>query len=207
MIEIGLYFPTAIGIKKNLLKEEQIEKILKKTYDVQQKNKSSDNLWLSGKKSPYNTIKNFNIIEHEDFYPLVSSVDNEIKNFAEFHNDYCKYFSNHAWINIYNEENFQEPHSHSYPNMYSAVFYLKTPKDSGKIVFQSPFSQYINESFLNNNNFVNDTYRYFTPEKNMLIVFKSFLNHYVLPGENKEERISIAFNYLPTFFRINKNNE
>lgn len=206
-MEIGLYFPTAIGIKKNLLKNEDLEKILKKTYNIQKKIKSSDNSWLSKERSPYNTIKNFNIVKHHEFFSLTSNVNNEIKNFAKFHNDNCEYFSNHAWINIYNKENFQEPHYHSYPYMYSAIFYLKAPENSGKVVFQSPFYQYVNESFLDDNNFINDTYRYFMPEENMLIVFKSFLNHYVLPGQNNEERISIAFNYLPTFFKMEKINE
>ena len=34
------------------------------------------------------------------------------------------------------------------------------------------------------------------PEKNLCVLFPSYLNHYVEPNLNKKERISISFNYV-----------
>lgn len=197
MLDIGLFFPTAIGVQKDLLNKSEISTMIDKTEVIKNNVATSSNLWLSGKDSPYNTIDKYDILEDEDFKPLVDAVNLSVKEFAEYHSDHCEYTPANSWVNIYQKNNLQEPHNHSYPCMYSAVYYLKAPKNSGKIVFLSPFTQYVNEQrLIDNGNFLNDTYRYFVPVDNMLVIFKSHLIHYVLPGDNDEERISIPFNYV-----------
>jgi len=100
---------------------------------------------------------------------------------------------NNYWINVNpkNTFNFSHNHPHSY---FSAVLYIKTPKDSGSISFERPdmLNDYIVPSIIKPNNSV--LFKV-TPQAGMLLIFPSFLKHSVDINLSDEERISIAFNY------------
>ena len=89
------------------------------------------------------------------------------------------------------------PHSHPC-SVFSGSFYVKVPKDSGSIVFRHPISNLMDSYWINDTvnftEFTSCTWK-FTPNENDLLIFPSWLEHYVEPNMNKkEERISIAFN-------------
>lgn len=202
ILQIQTYFPTAIGTKNSLIEKEYLSFLKNKIYKIKNEIKNTNNFWLSAEMSPYNTMTDYNLCDDQDFNFLISLISENIKIFASAHNDYEEYFCKNSWFNVYQSENFQEPHHHSYPCVYSAVFFLSAPEGSGKIVFQSPFTQYVNESKIEHGeNYLTNSYVYFTPEENKLLIFKSNLVHYVLPGNNKEDRISLAFNFIPSIYK------
>lgn len=96
------------------------------------------------------------------------------------------------WINKNFKGSSNKPHSHGY-NYISGIYYLKTPKNSGDLVFLD-----INK--LNNDNlkFFEDPnfFSEFTisPREYDLILFFSETIHYVQPNNSDEDRISMAFN-------------
>ena len=83
---------------------------------------------------------------------------------------------------------------HSHGNIYeiSGVFYLKVPENSGDIVFRDPRPGAINApghgKLISTGGCEN-----FKPEQGLLLLFPSFLDHFVLPNESDEDRISISF--------------
>jgi len=97
------------------------------------------------------------------------------------------------WCNINYFGSFNRPHHHPY-SVVSGVYYISIPKNSGKIVFMNqsldsfyqPIKQY---------NKYNSTMWSVKPENDLCLLFPSYLMHYVEPNFNKEERISISFNY------------
>ena len=96
-----------------------------------------------------------------------------------------------SWININRKHNFNLPHCH--PNSaFSGIIYLKTNPICGKINFRNPTPC---EMFP-----INDTINgyfgrwFFSPEPGDVLIFPSYLNHYVEPNLSDEDRISIAFN-------------
>lgn len=100
------------------------------------------------------------------------------------------------WININNKSSFNRPHVHP-DSTVSGVYYVSVPKDSGNIVFNHPAvaqSYHINESTLKNTNSINASTWHLTPEAGLLILFPSWLTHYVEPSNSDDDRISIAFN-------------
>lgn len=103
------------------------------------------------------------------------------------------------WANINKYKDSNHLHHHS-GSVISGVFYLKTNKDCGSIVFKHP-SEIINFCWKRDDykeyNQTNGFFYEFQPEDNALLLFPSWLNHYVNPNLNKEvDRVSISFNIV-----------
>jgi uncharacterized protein (TIGR02466 family) len=100
------------------------------------------------------------------------------------------------WININLNEKISFPHSH--PNrIFSAVYYIKADKNCGDLVFMNPnkvVCQNISDDCIENYNFYNATHWKVTPQPGLLIIFPSWLEHYVMTNNSNNDRISVAFN-------------
>ncbi len=103
-----------------------------------------------------------------------------------------------GWKNINGPGDFNVKHNHPRSNL-SGVFWIKTPKHSGNIVFESPeifdryeeLDSYTNEFKFNSNSYM--TY-YFTPKEGRILIFPSNLEHQVKENKSDEDRISYSFN-------------
>jgi uncharacterized protein (TIGR02466 family) len=103
---------------------------------------------------------------------------------------------NNLWININAKLSFNRPHVHP-ESAISGVYYVSVPKNSGNIVFNHPSrtQQYhIRPDAIKITNDINSSTWHITPDPGLLIVFPSWLEHYVEPNNNEDDRISIAFN-------------
>ena len=103
-----------------------------------------------------------------------------------------------AWVNINPPEAFNMKHNHPTSDL-SGVLWIKSQKDCGNIVFDSPRSfathqeiECYNEDFKENNNYFHSFS--FNPIAGKLIVFPSHLEHHVDFNESEEDRISVSFN-------------
>ena len=103
-----------------------------------------------------------------------------------------------GWVNIGSKLAFNFPHNHPGFN-FSGVYYVKVSKereDSVLLQFLDPrgsiksFSQGVSELHKP----FNDKYT-IKPEDKALIIFPSWLQHWVTPNLEEEDRISIAFNF------------
>ena len=102
-----------------------------------------------------------------------------------------------GWANVNGKGNFNVPHCH--PDcFYSAIYYVKGGENKGDVVFMNPmpyFEGLIYKNKINAYSIYNSTTWMFKPIPNQLIIFPSWLNHYVEPNKTDEDRISIAFNF------------
>ena len=130
-------------------------------------------------------------------HPLIKEIGTHSSKFAkEFIGNNEQVLSN-MWINIslYKDTN----RSHNHPGgVISGVYYVKTPDDCGKIVFEHPaidvLSYYSPKSSKEFNEYNSGTW-WKPAVENSLYLFPSWLKHRVEPNLNKtEERISISFN-------------
>ena len=103
-----------------------------------------------------------------------------------------------AWVNINPPEAFNMKHNHPTSDL-SGVLWIKSQKDCGNIIFDSPRSfatqheiECYNEDFKENNNYFHSFS--FNPIAGKLIVFPSHLEHHVDFNESEEDRISVSFN-------------
>ena len=102
------------------------------------------------------------------------------------------------WININSTNNSNEAHTH--PNsMLSGVYYVKTPKNCGDILFYNPAYETMEYDWSNKFNDYNNynSSRFLLPAvENNLYIFPSWLKHLVKPNLSKKERMSISFNLI-----------
>jgi uncharacterized protein (TIGR02466 family) len=108
------------------------------------------------------------------------------------------------WMNINKEHGYNLPHGH--PNTHFAcVYYVKVPEDShapihflnpdaGKLNWSSNMDRFENE--WNKTDYFSDLRVDYShkPEEGDLLIFPSYLLHYVEQNRCSEDRISIAFN-------------
>ena len=103
-----------------------------------------------------------------------------------------------AWVNINPPDAFNIEHNHPTSDL-SGVLWIKSQKDCGNIVFDSPRSfathreiECYNEDFKENNNYFHSFH--FNPTAGRILVFPSHLDHHVDFNESQEDRISVSFN-------------
>lgn len=103
-----------------------------------------------------------------------------------------------AWININPPDAFNLKHDHPTSDL-SGVLWIKSQKDCGNIVFESPCSfatykevdSYIDD-FKDSNRYTHNYH--FNPIEGRILVFPSHLKHKVNPNKSQEDRISVSFN-------------
>ena len=105
-----------------------------------------------------------------------------------------------GWVNINRKGGYNSPHDHP-GYLWSGVYYAKIPersagsKRSGTIEFLDPRTNIVAMApeIAENSPFFRPKIN-LIPKQNQLLVFPSYLRHWVYPNEEEEERISIAFN-------------
>jgi uncharacterized protein (TIGR02466 family) len=109
-------------------------------------------------------------------------------------------FISNMWININPTGGFNRPHIHP-ESLFSGVYYVDSNENDGCIVFKHPainHQYHIKGEIDRYTNFTSSVYRV-TPMKGKLVIFPSWLEHYVEPNITDTNRISISFN---TRFKI-----
>ena len=102
-----------------------------------------------------------------------------------------------AWLNI-NDTRQCMNNEHIHGDVFSGVFYLQAPKESGKLVLQNPaINKMWNGCALTaqKNQFTGESIR-IEPVEGNIILFPSYLPHSVETNNHDEERISISFNLI-----------
>jgi len=106
-----------------------------------------------------------------------------------------------GWVNVNPQHGFNVPHDHP-GYTWSGVYYVSLPekKDpksrSGSIELLDPRT---NTAAMATDIARSSTYfspkRTLTPKNGMILIFPSYLRHWVYPNEEEENRISMAFNF------------
>ena len=100
-----------------------------------------------------------------------------------------------SWINLNQNNNITRPHLHS-NSLLSGVLYIKA-NNSGPIVFMHPVAaqQYVmDDDIIDQYNRFTSTDMSVQPSPGKLVLFPSWLVHYVGNNLDDSDRISIAFN-------------
>jgi uncharacterized protein (TIGR02466 family) len=102
-----------------------------------------------------------------------------------------------AWLNINDNRNSMNC-EHVHGDVFSGVFYLKSPDKSGELVISNPA---INKMWQGcnltseKNKFTAESI-HFIPEEGNILLFPSYIPHSVRPNNHDDERISISFNVI-----------
>ena len=126
-----------------------------------------------------------NLQEDGIFQEFNQSLLRMCKSIIDEYNNSADLYIDGMWGNINQRGDFNAHHVHS--GVLSGVFYCQVPKDSGRLILVDPAVR-SHASLIKNKNYP------IIPERLALIVFPSWLEHYVEPSATDETRISISFN-------------
>jgi uncharacterized protein (TIGR02466 family) len=195
MSNIHLFFPTAFFYEENILQSEELKKLKNYSFKILKKIPKGGKNWLA---ELHNTCKTYNIVKDTKFNTLINIINNKVNYFnSKFGSVYEHKNPIEGWINLYHKDDYQEYHSH--PGfIYSAVYYVKSEKDITKrstITFENPYQSMLPPVNIKEHTNLSFETCSFKPSENSLLIFRSHLRHHVSPNKNKNERISLAFNY------------
>ena len=105
-----------------------------------------------------------------------------------------KVFFDDPWLNVNRESHANKIHTHPRSDL-SLTYYCEVPADSGRIVFENPvLHQRTTSIWYEKHDVWNSEYINLAPKKYDLIMFPSYLPHFVEPNKSNKPRISLACN-------------
>lgn len=177
--------------------QDEIKTVLPNILSVD--NFVNPNGWNDGVKtnikSRYNSIKDFQMKNLENYIEL--HVKNYIKTVGAW--EPMPYRLAHSWINIVDNQGFQNWHQHSDASI-SGVYYYQTSEDDGDISFRTPNAFVELELFPLGT--TTEKFYNIKPKTGKLLLFPGWLSHSVVKNTTDNTRISISFNYLRDNFSI-----
>jgi uncharacterized protein (TIGR02466 family) len=170
---------------ENILDIEYNNILIKKTYDLMKLNGENDIASVRlGWQSDYDIYNN------KEFHPLCDYILTKLSSNLLLGKTIKPYISS-MWLNVHEQYGFN--HVHIHPGAwYSGVYYLNCTNKTGNISFTDPRPGAEN-NFYHTSIDCNTTYT-IKPITGDLILFPSWLPHFVEPNLDVENRVSVAFN-------------
>ena len=98
------------------------------------------------------------------------------------------------WANVNKKGNWNIIHQHGNYDL-SGTYYVKVPKDSGRLLFRDPRPAAMSNGFMCKN-FDKGEFKTVNVLEGMLGIWPAYLDHFVEPSNTDEERISISFDIV-----------
>ena len=146
-------------------------------------------------KETQSNLLDLNSPELAELIKLVESKVNQVHIEVGLSPNYAQKISM-AWANLNDPRETRQPHHHA-ECVFSCVYYVKGTETSGDIEFMTPIAAkghvFTPKHISTYNKFTSSEY-HVSPIPGRLLIFPSWLYHYVNQNKSNEERISIAFN-------------
>jgi len=98
------------------------------------------------------------------------------------------------WLNVNRENHFNKTHTYAGSDL-SITYYCEVPTNSGRIVFENPvLHQRTTMIWYEKHDMWNSEFIQLAPKKYDLIIFPSYLPHFVERNKSNKPRISLACN-------------
>jgi len=157
---------------------------------------------LKNRKLGQSNYFDLNSPELTELLNLVQEKMNLLHNEMGLHRDYYQKITE-AWANVAAPDDIAIPHQHP-EAAFSCVYYVKGDINSGNLEFVNPNNAHartiLPKHIAHYNSFTSNTF-HTEPVAGKLVIFPSWLYHYVFSNKGNTERISIAFN---TQFELKK---
>lgn len=192
MINITEIFPSYLATKTSNI---DLDPIINKCLALEQE---SEGVKISNVGGWQSEAIDLNLSPFDKLIPEILDTLKSIVKYAQLAPNYT---ITNAWININRANSSNLPHTHAGSTV-SGVAYINVPKNSGKIKFMNPariaIASYVREWEWQGDirkRPITEIYEY-QPIPGEILLFPSWLEHYVEHNNNKEgePRISIAFN-------------
>jgi|21_taG_2_1085346.scaffolds.fasta_scaffold08372_3 uncharacterized protein (TIGR02466 family) len=193
MKEIIQYFPTTFYYKENILSNLDKSDIVNYCLDIKQKTKKGGSEWLV---NTFNSLGTLDIIKDKNFNNLNKEILKHVNIYNETLGSDHKYEKlSNGWFNIYNKNDYQEFHNHA-GYTFSVIYYAQVEnniEDRSATIFKHPYEDMRPLKGVVRLNHLSYQTVKMRPENNSLLIFRSYLQHYV-EKNNKNTRITLAYN-------------
>ena len=125
---------------------------------------------------------------NENYKPLIEQITEFLKH---LNLDIKEVSIPQMWANVNKKGDWNIIHQHAQYDL-SGTYYVKVPKDSGRLTFRDPRPGAIGNIFMVNR-FDKGEFMNMNLIEGLLVIWPSYLDHYVEPSNSDEERISISF--------------
>jgi len=136
-------------------------------------------------------------LEAEELKPFIAQFKLRIQNMCDAYaiHKHIKYKIENGWININKQGGWNTPHCHL--GTFSAVYYAWAQPDQGPLQLvdrDNAKTSMFNPQTVHSFNGANSSNHTITPSTGKLVIFPSWVLHYVESNPTEDERISLAFN-------------
>jgi uncharacterized protein (TIGR02466 family) len=172
--------------------EEHKDTFLNAVKEYKEKNPSIDKTNISGYHSP-NTLHQ--ISELRLLFEYICQMGYKACSDLDFID--CDIALTSAWLNV-NDSRQSMNIEHIHSDVFSGVFYLNTPEESGKLIIKNPAinSMWDGLSLTDKKNQFTSENIHIEPVEGNILLFPSYLPHSVSTNNHDEERVSISFNMI-----------
>ena len=142
----------------------------------------------------------------ELLFPVPQALDNLFNDLTVFANDVCARYTGikdlqlgNFWININGYHDYNLIHDHQ-NSILSGVYYVSVPKDNmGDLVLHRGDNMefFMTSKVEREHTMTNALSATKQAKESTLYLFPSWIKHHVERNESNEERISVAFNFVP----------
>ena len=180
-------FPTIINIIDDVLEPEYIDSMVKHIMDSSK----------VGRKKNWQSEDNPHLHKHPKYKALSDKVLEVSKMYIDdLQFEFESHYISGMWSNILKPGETHGTHTHS-NNFLSGVYYPQADGNSPAINFMDPRPQAsVIQPHATKYTKVNSNIYYYPAKTNRMLLFPSWLQHYVPANETNQNRISIAFNVM-----------
>jgi uncharacterized protein (TIGR02466 family) len=188
---IDAWFPTLIYFNTLDRHKEKNALYASRAYEIKEKYPATHD-WNC---NTYSSMGSYDLSNDSLFKELIDDCVQEVYNYSREYGEFEIHLQD-CWINIAEQGNYQEYHIHP-SRHFSLVYYVKVPKNCGRIMFKSFSSDFdmYPLPYPNKNLSPNFKTIYYPPEESRILIFRSNLQHMVEANNSSEDRISIAMNF------------
>lgn len=177
-------FPVPIYIGK-VKHHEEVKQIISSKIN----NGTTPKRWNCSVNSSYDSPLT---VGNSDMYEIPLTYKDNYDEYFKLFNIKCSINLLNVWYNEYTKHQYQEQHHHL-PADISCIHYIKLDKDHSGTTFINPLNLLTSSNKL----MTVKSPHTFTPyvEEGMMIIFPSYLEHYVLPQTSDSSRITLSWNF------------
>ena len=170
--------------------EELNEKLINLSLDLEKKNSGVVKSNMGGYQSDF--LENSNKTIRATKKVILKAL-NQFADTIYVRKPYTVLFDD-PWLNVNRESHANKIHTHPRSDL-SLTYYCEVPADSGRIIFENPVLHQRTTSIRYEKHDVwNSEHINLSPKKYDLIIFPSYIPHFVEPNKSNKPRISLACN-------------
>lgn len=151
--------------------------------------------WMSLTQSTMGQDNNINL----PWNTILQDLEEHVNEYLQIFHPYKKYsVQTRPWLNKYEKGGWQEQHNHTGPASHFSMAYIIKGQGQSNFVFADTVGNWYDCAWELPAVFSNMPHRNFTPEQpdGTILIFPSALDHFVMPNQSDEYRITASANYF-----------